>query len=494
MKREQIWLRLTLGCNPTLGWYYFFWFVAAFLLSPLLRFGEHASLRIVLIYLGCSAACWYYALEMTRRRMEVAAALLVPRLGRYVVEGLLLLAAAQIIVPSLIIGLARLSPIEGLVSCAIQVSLIMGGLIALRMNPSNMGRLQGYGWLLFYLAIMLLGLEEAVWGAGVPHFFGWGVTVLTACLIAAAAWLYRSVLLPPRCNPLGATESKVDASFRVMGDVFIRKYQYHEERDVAYSGILNVFDGNNSDINSISPSNALRCILWRELEIGFRWRHVANEFLQRLAVLGVIGGFIIGLQFLLGGGAKQPPNLMWLFLVMLNSTTLEHAKKIWSFNQHIAADRELAALAPGFGAGYALKIRFLRAAISPSIQGLILDIVSMNICIFAISFIYKDMIKYDSIYTIILINSTIIIYNSVRVRVLLKALLGTWDPNKSDGTFITFTAIPFVLLMMVALEMPGSYAVVLAGICAFVALCIVGIIRDDLRVYFNCPHPFLPKH
>ncbi|MDT3376546.1 hypothetical protein RNI52_04325 [Labrys neptuniae] len=494
MKWEQIWLRLTLGCDPTLGCTCLFWFVATFLLSPLLSFGDHASARIVLIYLGCSAACWFYALEATRRRAEVAAALLVPRLGRYAVEGLLLFAAAQIIVPSLIIGLARRSPIEGLVSCAIQISVIMGGLIALRMNPSNMGRLQGYGWLFFYIAIILLGLEEAMWGARIPHFFGWGVTVLTACLIAAAAWFYRPVLLPSKRDPSVAAEHKVDTVVRAIGYIFVNKRQFSKNNATVYSEITSVFGGDNSELNSISGSEALRCLLWKDLENGFRWSHVMKEFLQRLVVLGLIGGVLIGFQYLFGGGIKQPPNLIWLFLAMLNSTTLEQAKKIWNFNHHVSADRELAAMAPGFGAGYALKVRFLRAAISPSIQTLILDIASMNICVIVMSFVYKDIIKYDSIFSILVINATMVIYNSVRIRIMLKTLLGMWDPNKHEGAFLNFVSIPFVLLMMAALEMPGSFTAVMAGICMLAVLYITKTIRDDLRVYFNYPHPFLPRH
>ena len=77
------------------------------------------------------------------------------------------------------------------------------------------------------------------------------------------------------------------------------------------------------------------------------------------------------------------------------------------------------------------------------------------------SFVYKDIIKYDSIFSILVINATMVIYNSVRIRIMLKTLLGMWDPNKHEGAFLNFVSIPFVLLMMAALEMPGSFTAVM---------------------------------
>ncbi|MFC2250232.1 hypothetical protein ACETRX_11465 [Labrys portucalensis] len=493
MKREQIWLRSTLGCDPTAALSYLFWCVALFIISPLLRLDGHVYTRVLPIYLICSAACWYYALEVARRRLQVAKSLLVPHLDRYAIEGLLLSAAAQIALPSLIIGLCRLSLTEGLVSCVIQACFVTGGLVALRIGSDKKRQLRVTAGVFVGFAAALFGLEEVGRQAGVPYFFEWAVLILTLCLIVVATRLYWPVSTLTRIVPAQAIERNVETFIRAIGKALLAQIQPAERKQAVPGGSAFVFEPGTPEEKPISSAEALRCLLWRDLNIGFGWRQAVAGLRRRFVSVGIVAGIMIGLDYFLAEKINPSPNFMWFFFAVFNSSTREQDEMVSKFNQDKSADREFAALMPVSGEQQALKVRFLGVVISPAVWDFILDAVSINIGILIISIYYRNYDFFDFFSWGLVANILLLTVSVIRARFILKEIFRKGIDLNLKEEYNMLLLLPIALMVAIVLAFTGSFAIVMTGLCMIAILWAVMLVREDLHVYFMYPHPFLPK-
>ncbi|OCC04939.1 hypothetical protein BA190_11120 [Labrys sp. WJW] len=493
MKREQIWLKLTLGCDPAAAASYLLSFVVLLVISPLLRLDGQVYTRVMPIYLGSSAACWYYALEVARHRVEAAKDLLVPRLDRYAVEGLLISAAAQTALPSLIIGLCRRSLTEGLVCCAIQACLAMGGLVALRTGSDKKMQPRVKAGVLVGLAAALFVLEETGRRAEIPHFFEWAVLMLTLCLIAIAMHLYWPATELPRLVASQPIGYKVKTSIGAVSKALLVQTQPTERKPAMPSSSAFVFEPVTPPEGPVSSVEALRCLLWRNLNIGFGWRQAVVGLRRRFVVVGLIAGIMIGFDYFLAGNLNPSPNFFWFFLAIFNSSSRDQDEMVSKFNQDKSSDREFAALMPMSGQGQSLKVGFLGVVISPAIQDFILDALSINIGMIIVFLYNMNYALLDFLPWLSVINILLLAVSFIRARFILKDIFRKGIEINLKEEYTMIILLPFALALAIILAFTGSFAVVVGGLCMVAILWAAMLMKEDLRVYYMHPHPFLPK-